>query len=162
MEFVIRNFWIAFILVMLLNGLIFKIRSIKNIKENPELEEGYIKILKNLLIYGNIPWVIMGIGNITKLTNSIFEYFNPSSLNPIVLLFHASIIYIWIVSILWIYKRNGAQFLEDHPGLFNSSVFGTTSKSLTANQIKIFYPLCLAGGIAGMVMMWVNKVPLIF
>lgn len=68
-------------------------------------------------------------------------------MNPIVLLFHASIVAIWILSVRWIYFKDGAEFLERHPGLLRGNP--------TAKSIKIFFPFMLIGGIAGMVMMWV-------
>ena len=152
MEFILKNFWIAFIVVTFLNALTFKFRSIKQIKEKPELEEGYNKIIKGYVIYGSIPWIIMGIGNLLSLTNSIFEYFNPSTLNPIVLLFHISIIYLWIISSIWLYKKDGASFLDKHPGILN----------MTGSQLKLLLPLCLVGGIAAMVAMWIVEVPVMF
>ena len=64
MEFVLKNAWILFIAVTFINWIIRKVRSQKYIKENPELKTGYEKLLSNWLIYGNIPWIIIGIGNI--------------------------------------------------------------------------------------------------
>ncbi len=99
----------------------------------------------------------MAIGSITGLTKSIFDYFNPSALNPIVLIFHTSIIILWILSVRWIYFKNGAVFLESHPGIIEYR--GLRGRSnITAKQIKMFFPLMLLGGIAAMVMMWVFKI----
>jgi len=94
----------------------------------------------------------MAIGNISGMTNNTFEYFNPKIMNPMVLIFHASIIVLWILSVNWIYFKNGAEFIEKHPGLIKKSSFrGNTN--VTAKQIKLFFPLMLLGGIAGMIMM---------
>jgi len=144
--------------VTIANGLILKFRSKKYIVENPELEVGYDKLFKGYILYGNIPWIIMGIGNSSGLTNSTFDYFTPRAMNPIVLVFHASIIILWILSVRWIYFQDGAEFLERHPGLLNKSSFSGRT-NFTAKQIKIFFPLMLLGGIAGMIVMWSIKIP---
>ena len=157
-EFIFRNFWIFFIFVTILNALILKVRSGKYIKESPQLEEGYNKFFRGILIYGNIPWVIMGVGNLTNITNNIFQYFYPRSLNPMVLIFHTSILFIWVSGAIWIYKKQGAAFIEQHPGFFKSNGLGG-SKDLTAKQVKTFYPIMILGGVIAMAMMWVGFFP---
>ncbi len=157
-DFIFRYFWIFFILVTILNAVILKIRAGKYIDESPQLEEGYSKFFHGILIYGNIPWVVMGIGNLTKITNNILQYFYPRSLNPMVLVFHASILFLWVSGAIWIYKKQGAEFIEQHPGFFKSNGFGG-SKDLTAKQVKTFYPIMILGGVIAMTMMWVGFFP---
>ena len=111
--------------------------------------------------YGNIPWLIIAIGTISGLTNSTFDYFNPKSLNPMVLIFHASIIVLWILSVWWIYFKNGAEFIEEHPGLLQKSSFSGNT-NVTAKQIKQFFPIMLLGGIVGMIMIWIMDIPPFF
>lgn len=158
MEILFKHGWLMFIIVVILNGLVMKFQSKKYIIDKPELKEGYDKYLKGWLIYGNIPWVIMAFGDLSGMTNNIFEYFNPKAMNPIVLIWHASIIILWILSIYWIYFNNGAEFIEQHPGIIKKSSFSGNS-NMTTKQIKISYPLILLGGIGGMVMMWVMNIP---
>ena len=79
-------------------------------------------------------------------------------MNPTVLIFHGSIIILWMLGIIWIYFHNGAEFIERHPGLFVKSSFSGNT-NITAKQVKIFFPLMLLGGIAGMIMMWLWEVP---
>lgn len=147
-----------FITVTIANGLILKYRSKQYITQNPELKEGYDKYIMGWMIYGNIPWVVMMIGNLSGITQSTFEYFNPKAMNPMVLIFHCSIIVLWILSLRWIYFKNGAEFIETHPGLMQKSSFSGKT-NITAKQIKLFYPLMLLGGIAGMVIMWISDIP---
>ncbi len=148
-----------FIAVTIANSLILKFRSKKYITQNPSLKEGYDTYFKGFLIYGNIPWIIMAIGNLSGMTNNTFEYFNPKEMNPIVLVFHASIIVLWFLSIYWIYFNDGAKFIERHPGLIQKKGFSSTS-NVTAKQVKLFFPLMLLGGGAGMVMMWIMNIPI--
>jgi len=159
MEIILVHFWIIVIPITVVNGLVLKFRFKKYIIDNPSLKEGYNKYLKGILLYGNIPWIIAIIGNIGGMTNNIFEYLNPKAMNPIVLLFHASIIVLWILSVYWIYFNGGAEFIEDHPGLFRKTVFFDSS-NVTAKQVKLFFPFILLGCVAGMIMLWVTDIPM--
>ncbi len=157
MELLIKHFGIIFIIGTIFNGLILKFRSQEYIKENPDLIDGYKKYFYGIITFGNIPWVIMGIGILTGLTDNIFKFFNPRSLNPIVLAFHGSIVFLWILGAYWIYKKQGAEFIVSHPGLFHLS--GTSPKNITTKQVKSFYPLFILGGVAAMIMMWSGFIP---
>ena len=150
---IFRYFWIPFIAVTILSGFIGKYRSKKYILKNPELAKGYNKYFNGYMIFGNIPWLIIMIGNLSGITQSFFEYLDPKSLNPIVLLFHFYIIVLWILGIIWIYFKGGAEFIEMHPGLVQRSSFSGNT-NVTAKQVKLFFPLMLLGGIAGMITMW--------
>lgn len=158
MEILFKHAWVIFIAMTIANGIILKNRSKKYIAQNPDLEKGYEKYVKGVFFYGNIPWVVIMIGNLSGMTQSLFEYFNPKAMNPIVLIFHFTIILIWVLGIRWIYFKNGAEFIEDHPGLFQTSSF-EGSTNVTANQVKLFFPLMLLGGVIGMVMMWIVDIP---
>jgi len=158
MEIIFKHTWIMFIAVTVANGFILKYRSKKYIAQNPELDEGYRNYFKGWMFYGNLPWVIMMLGNLSGITQNTFEYFNPKAMNPMVLVFHFSIIVLWVLGIRWIYFKSGAEFIEAHPGLIQKSNFSGNS-NVTAKQIKIFVPLMIFGGIAGMVLMWVMDIP---
>jgi hypothetical protein len=154
MDIIFRFGWIFLIIMTIINGFVLKYRSKKYIDQNPELADGYDKLFKGWLLYGNIPWLVMAIGDLTKITNGIWEYFNPKLMNPMVLLFHASIIIIWIIGSNWIYFKNGADFLAKHPGLFKFEGPGFSNDITSSKAIKIIWTLGLIGGIAGMTMMW--------
>lgn len=150
MKFVIELFffqsWILLIAVTFANALVMRRNAKKHLLAQPELKDGYDQMFRAVLIYGNIPWLIMAIGNLSGITRGTFDYLAPSQMNPMVLIFHFSIVVLWILSVRWIYFKGGADFLERHPGMFRQNA--------TAKEIKIFFPLMLAGGIFGMIMMW--------
>lgn len=158
METIFKNPWIFLIGVTIANGMFLKHNSKKYIAQNPELEQGYDMLFKGLITYGNIPWVIMMIGNLSGMTQYGFEYLNPRAMNPMVLAFHLSIILLWVLGIRWIYFKNGAEFMESHPGLLRKKGFGDDT-DLTAIEIKMFFSLMLMGGITGMVILWVVDLP---
>lgn len=103
-------------MILALAGLVFKYRSKSYISKEPSLQSGYDLYFKGILLYGNIPWAIMAIGDLSGMTHSTFDYFNPRNMNPAVLALHVSIIVLWIMSIRWIYFKDGAEFIERHPG----------------------------------------------
>ncbi|SEP57023.1 hypothetical protein [Flavobacterium urocaniciphilum] len=159
MEIVFKNFWILFILFTIINVFIIKKKVEKYIVDNPEKENGYKLIIKNFLIFSIIPWVIIGIGNSLGLTNSVFEYLQPAKMNPIVLIFHFSIIMIWIMLFRFIFFKNGAKFLENHPGVITIKSIGNVNENPSEKTIKFFIAITLIGGIVGMTLMWFIEIP---
>lgn len=137
---IFNHIWVAFIAVTILNAFILKFRSQKYIKGKPELEPGYQKLFKGILIYGNIPWIIVGIGNLSKYTTSLTDYLYLKTLNPFVILFYISIVIIWLLGVSWIFFKKGAEFLEEHPGLVVVKGSGNP-EIVTAKKIKLFFGL---------------------
>ena len=150
-----KHFWVICIVFTFLNVVVLKNRTSKYVSQTPQLKEGYNSFFKAMIIYANIPWLIVGIGTLSGQTSSVFDYFHPRQLNPIVLLFHLSIIVLWVLIVRWIYFKNGAEFIEKHPGLVRFNGF-TGSRNVTSREVRTFAPLALAGGILGMIMMWVT------
>lgn len=159
MEILFKHFWIMLIIVTIANASIMKTRSKQYIAEDPELEDGYNKIFKIFIVYGNIPWVIMGLGILLGFTQTVFDYFSPRSMNPFVLLFHASIIIIYFITIKGMYFQGGAEFLARHPGIFERSGFFSNKKNASATEIKLWLGLMLMGGIIAMSAMWIMDIP---
>lgn len=148
-----KYFWIIFIVITLANAITMKIRAKKRIEADPSLKLGYDMIFKGIITWGNIPWVIMGAGIITGRVPTIFHYFRPQDGNPFVIAFYISVFLIWILGTYWLFVKNGAEMLVKHPGIFNYDF-------LSPAMIKLFWILCLAGGVAGVAMMFVMNVPL--
>ena len=146
-------FWVVFIVVTFANAAIFKFRSIKQVKVNPDLSEGYSKVIKGFVLWCNIPLLIMGLGCTIGGVPSVFHYFNPKSCNPYILAFFGSIFLIWCLGTYWLLFRDGAEILVKHPGMFNFDFKNPT-------MVKLFWFACLAGGILGVVMMFTQDIPM--
>jgi hypothetical protein len=159
MPAVFQYFWIFLIIITCINAFVLKSKSKDYIRANPQLEKGYNDMFKATITIANIPWVIMGIGSLTGMTKSADEFFHPSQLNPIVLVFHLSTIIILLLGIRWIYFKKGAEFLELHPGLIGKRGFSGTTTDVSAKQVKLFFAVALIGAAIGMVMMWCNVIP---
>ena len=140
-----RHGWLLFVVVTCVNGAIWWHRAQPRIAENPALEEGYRRLIRGWLIYGNIPWLVMGAGVLSGSDPSIFYFFNPGN-GPFVVAFYGSVVALWIAGFYWIFFRNGAEALITYPGLLNIP----TAKPW---MVKAYFLLCLAGGIAGLLMM---------
>ena len=136
-----------------------KSQSKKYINQNPGLKKGYDKIFKGILLFGNIPWVIIAIGELTGITNGLQDYFNPKSLNPLVLIFHFYILLIWVLSVHWIFFKDGADFLAQHPGLISYRRFNNSNDITSSKDIKILFALALFGTIGILAMMWLLDFP---
>ena len=95
----------------------------------------------------------MAIGDITGMTKYIFDFFFPRLLNPIVLLFHFSVLILWGGSIYWVYFKNGAEFLATYPNRFNGG-----QPNGKRNRIKVLFALMLIFGIAAEIFMWTQRV----
>lgn len=135
-------FWLIFIVVSFINAVIFQLRAKEQTRRKPELAEGYRKIIRGFLIWVNLPWLIMGFGIMIGGVPGIFEYFKPAGGNPFVMTFYGFIFLVWILGTWWIFFRNGAEMLVNHPGLFNRDFQSTMA-------IKVIWLLMVAGGIAG-------------
>ena len=153
-----KHFWVGGILATIINAFVMRHRSKEFIVASPELTPGYNKLFYGMMFFGNIPWIIAGIGVLIGTTDGIFDYLNPRDLNPMVLIFHFSIIILWILFVWWIYFGRGAEFIEDHPGFLQVHLFGRMY-SPSARQIKVLFPLILIGGIACMILLWMIDIP---
>lgn len=152
-EIMSRYFWAVAIVVTGINVAIFKARSTRHIQENPELAEGYATLLRGYLIWLNIPWIVMGIGCTVGGIPTVWHYFRPQDGNPYVLAWFASVFMLWIAGTYWLLFRGGAEMLVKHPGAFNINTSNPT-------MVKLFWFLCLAGGVFGVIMMWTLDIPL--
>jgi hypothetical protein len=158
MNIFLQHGWILFIIVNIINHFAAKNRVEKYIVQNPELQSGYDQLFKGILILGNIPWLIMGMADLTGYTQTIFDFFRPKEMNPFVLAFHIYMLTILLLFARWIYFKKGAEFLMQHPGIITLKGMSETSNP-TAAEIKRFLAFSLLGGFAALIVMWVANFP---
>jgi hypothetical protein len=147
-----KFFWLMCIFAMAINAGILYQRSKKHTNKQPELAEGYRSIIRGSLTWGNLPWIVMGIGCTIGGVPSVFHYFRPQDGNPFVLAFFASVFLIWILGTHWIFFRNGAEMIVQHPGILNINLGGATS-------VKVLWVLCVLGGVTAVIMMFAEAIP---
>jgi hypothetical protein len=139
-----RYTWLLFILVTCLNGAMWWFRGKPYMAAKPELESGYRRMIRVWLIFGNLPWAVMGAGIVFGAVRSIFDYWNPRN-GPYVIFFYFTIVILWFLGYRWLFFEGGAEDLAAHPGLMNGPQ--------TPRAIKMLSLAMLAGGIAGLSMM---------
>ena len=141
----------VFIAVTCINGAVWWWQGQVHIRANPALRSGYERLIRGWLIFGNLPWVVMGAGIVFGGVPTVFHYFNPRN-GPVVVTWYVTVVALWVVSVYWLFFQQGAEALVAHPGLLN----------LPSNRpamVKAFFLLCLAGGIAGLLAMIVLDLP---
>ena len=146
-------FWLICIVVIIANGAASKQKSKKYIEEKPELSEGYATLIRSFVLWGNVPWVVMGIGCTIGGVPSVWHYFRPQDGNPYVLAWFGSVFVLWILGTYWLLFRGGAELLVEHPGLLNIHF----SDPLV---IKLLWVLCLGSGVIGVVLMYTQDIPI--
>ena len=114
-------------------------------RANPDLEAGYRRLIRGWLIYGNIPWFIMGAGIVFGEVGSVFEFFNPRH-GPFVVAFYISVVVLWVLASYWLFFRGGAEELITYPGLLNLPI----KKPWV---IKVFFVFSFACGVVGLALM---------
>ena len=146
-----RYFWLLAIAVTTVNAAIWWHRAQANIAARPELEVGYRRLIRGLLVYGSIPWLVMGAGIVFGRVDGVFSYFNPKN-GPYVVAWYASVVILWLLSAAWLFFMRGAEQLIEHPGLLNLP-------SQNPRVVKAFFLLCLAGGLVGLSIMLFGEAP---
>jgi hypothetical protein len=150
-RFIEHHGWMVFLVVTCLNALMLKLHSRRYIRQRPELADGYTRLIRGVLFWGNLPWLVMGVGIELGGLPGMFSYFHPRDGNPFVLAFFVVVIAEWILSFWWLFFARGAEFLAEHPGVFG----GLRSPII----IRLYCSLCIAGGIAGVLFLWFSDIP---
>ncbi len=140
-----RYFWVLAIITTFMNVAIWKRQSRPYIEDRPELAEGYNRLIRNGAVWLNVPWIVMGVGITFGDVPTVWHYFRPQDENPYVLSWFGSIFFLWCAGVYWIFILDGASTLVNHPGSFNFS---------SPTQVKLILILCLAGGVAAVIMMY--------
>lgn len=148
---ILRHAWIIFVVVTFANGAIWWYRAKPFIEKEPTLESGYRRLIRYWLVYGNLPWLVMGAGILFGGVPSVFHYFNPRN-GSFVIAFYVTVVALWIATFYWLFFRGGAEDLISHPGLLNLPVQRPWA-------IKAFFLVALTGGVLGLLAMIFGNIP---
>lgn len=122
--FAITNwFWLLMIVGTLFNAGMFWIRSSHYRTQHPSLRPGHFKIIRTIAIFGNIPWVILGLGTINGNIKSIFDVLILEAANIYIIAFYLSVVMLGLAYNYFVFFRSGSAFLTAHLGLM-SGVYG--------------------------------------
>ena len=144
-----KHFWVAFVLVTLLNGAVWWFRSKPHRQRDPSLTDGYRALIRGFVTWANVPWLIMGAGILFGGVPSMFHYFDPRSPNPFVTAWFGSIFFLWVAGTYWLFARGGAERLVRHSGLLQPSATNATA-------VKALWLLAVASGPAAVAAMYLG------
>ena len=72
-----RYFWVLAIITTGVNGAVWWHRAQPHIASNPKLEASYRRLIHGLLVFGNVPWIVMGLGITVGGVPTVFHFMNP-------------------------------------------------------------------------------------
>jgi len=154
MSFRFEHHWIVAILVISLTGRVWWLMGKPYRDREAGLTAGYRRLIRGLLIWGNIPWLIMGAGMLFGGVPSIDHFMDLKSSNPFVLCWLASVGFVWAGGTYWIFARRGAEQLVRHPGLIPFPMVGPF-------MVKFMWLiLCACGALAVVTMLFQATTPL--
>src|SRR5436190_21486249 len=93
---IFRHAWFFFVLVTCANGATWWYRGRRKMAENPELRQGYRRLIRSWVIFQNLPWIVMGFGVLVGGVPSVFHYFSPRGGGPFVIAFWVTVVVLWI------------------------------------------------------------------
>jgi hypothetical protein len=102
----------------------------------PERRRALKTICVGWAVAGNVPWLLMGIGQLAGDAPSALPFLRPVQGGFWVWLFWGVIIVLWAVSSWWIFAGSGAALLATARG-----------RSCTVANVRLWFALSLAGGI---------------
>jgi hypothetical protein len=108
---IFRHVWLLFVIITFVNAAIWWSRGRAEIAKNPALEWGYRRLILRFVIYGNLPWIILG---------GAFELSPPYS-GLLLIAFAVTIVVYWIAGFYWVVFGGGAEDLAAHPGILRGS-----------------------------------------
>jgi hypothetical protein len=145
-----RHTGFVFIAFTCLNGAVWWWRAQPYIARNPRLKEGYRRLILGWLVWGNVPWLVMAAGDLFGNIRSVFYFFNPRN-GPFAVAFFCSVVAMWALTIFWLFFRQGAEQLIEHPGFLNSPVNEPWA-------VKALTIVMIAFGIVALVTMVLNPI----
>jgi hypothetical protein len=149
------HFWLVALGITLLNALIMRGWAQKFINAQPELAEGYRQLFWGMLCFLGLPWLVMGFGIVVGGVPTPFHFLNPKTGNPFVLAFHLTIVFLWVLYLVWIYFWEGAEFYVKYITPLRRS----TALTRSPLGIKVMAAFSLVAGLIGLVTVWFFDYP---
>ncbi len=144
--FISKYIWVVFIAMSL-----FQFRAPPEVRERAKADSAFgqehRRLRRNILLWMNTPWGIVGMGIISGSVPNIWSYFRPRDMNPFVLVFFGSVIIHWFFDVYWTFN-GGAEKITEHE-LLRFDFFGKRIK-LSPEQFKIVLIMAILGGLAGL------------
>jgi hypothetical protein len=115
--------------------------------ESTRLER--VRYVRLFIATSALPWIVMGLGQLTGRTSTVWDYLRPQDMNVFVLAFLGSVFALSIAFAYWIFFMDGARKTVELE-LMHVQVF-SGSRPMTERQVKLlaaFGPLFVLAWIA--------------
>ena len=94
------------------------------------------RYIRWLIAASTIPWIVMGLGQLSGSTSSVWDYFRPQDMNPFVLAFVGSVLLLSLAMLYWVFSMEGARKTVELKLMHVSGFSG--SAPATERQVKLF------------------------
>ncbi len=148
-----KYFWLLGIAVTGINALAIELSCRRHIRQHPELRLAYSRVMCGMLVWWNLPWVVMGIGIMLGRVPTLWHYFFEIRGNVFVLAWWVSVFAMAIVSSRWAFSHDAAQLCSRLSRLCKWPL-------LHATGIGVFILVALAGGLVLFTAIYLRNPPL--
>jgi len=152
MKFLDSHPWVFFLFVVFVSTLIFWFRFSRYSNETPRLTRGYNQILLGYFIVVMIPVIILFLSD----TVGGIKIQKLKELNVWSLMLHIYGLLFVLIGTWWIYFKNGAEFLKDHPGLLRFRFVVVYENISSVFWIKALFMLLMLGILTGIAFKWIQ------
>ena len=104
------------------------------LSESTRLER--VRYMRLFIAISALPWIVMGAGQLTGRTSTVWDYLRPQDMNVFVLAFLGSVLALSIAFAYWIFFMGGARKTVELKLMFAHGFSG--SRPLTERQVKLF------------------------
>lgn len=152
MAAVLRHFWLVAIAITFVNGVLAWRRAQPDIASHPEKADGYRRLVRGWMFWGNVGWIVMGAGILFGGVRDIAEYLYRPRV-PWAIAWYAINIGVSLLGLFWIFRMGGAEQLAAHPVFLRHG--GSDPR-----VIRFTAALSLTAGILALVLLWSGVFPL--
>lgn len=119
MEIIFNYFWVFLIVFGIINGLSWKRNLLKERTLSDEEEFEFDSLIKGFIIWGTLPWIIMGITSFVFGVSDFRFLVFPNEVSKAYLVFYVTVILLNGYTFIWINFLGGAEKLARYPGIMN-------------------------------------------
>jgi hypothetical protein len=153
LPFVLRHAGLLFILVACVQAAIWRKRARSRIVVDPELDSGFQTFVRVWLIYGNLPWLLLGVTVLCGALPPPLHSLDPRH-GPYAGLILITIVLLWVATFEGLFFRGHAEVLLTYPGVFDVPLNRPWA-------VKLWFLVCLSGGITGLILLIFLKLHLV-
>ena len=137
-----KYFWLLSIGMGFINYFAFKKRLSKNIAD--ESRQEISSLLRSILVVLTVPFGLIGILQMLGKFESFFFVFSRNYNNIYVVLSWLVMIFFWIITLRWVFCKDGARMLLKHKDIFGANF------PINETLIKIQLVIMIIGGLAAL------------